>query len=46
MGAKQTGLGVLIIVLLCSATLLVVSPENEPQAADSVIFNEVDPLYQ
>ncbi|MDG1558326.1 MAG: hypothetical protein P8R03_02270, partial [Candidatus Poseidoniaceae archaeon] len=46
MGAKQTGLGVFIIVLLCSATLLVVTPENEPQAADSVIFNESDPLYQ
>lgn len=46
MGAKQTGLGIFIVILLCSATLLVLSPAEQEGSADVITFDQEDPLYQ
>ena len=46
MGAKQTGLGIFIVVLLCSATLLVIGPAEEESTKNTIAFNQEDPLYQ
>ena len=46
MGAKQKGLGSFIVVLLCSATLLVIGPAEEESTKNTIAFNQEDPLYQ
>ena len=46
MGAKQTGLGIFIVILLCSATLLVFSPAEEEGSKNVITFDQEDPLYQ
>ena len=46
MGAKETGLGIFIVVLLCSATLLVIGPSESKDTSEAPAISTEDPLYQ
>ena len=46
MGAKETGLGIFIVVLLSCATLIVKGPAGTEDSSNSAEFETIDPLYQ
>ena len=46
MGAKETGLGIFIVVLLSSATLLVIGPTTSTKNTTESGFETEDPLFQ